>query len=46
MKTDQKQVTPLSPEQMHQWENDGYLLLKGVIQRLPSMACATALPVS
>ena len=31
MKNDQKQVTPLSPEQMHQWENDGYLLLKGVV---------------
>ncbi len=27
----EKQVDPLSPEQMHQWENDGYLLLKGVI---------------
>ncbi|RKU16400.1 hypothetical protein C6503_12290 [Candidatus Poribacteria bacterium] len=31
MKNNQKQETPLSPEQMHQWENDGYLLLKGVI---------------
>ena len=31
MNTNQKQVTPLSPEQMDQWENDGYLLLKGVI---------------
>ena len=31
MKSDQKQVTPLSPEQMDQWENDGYLLLKGVV---------------
>ena len=31
MKNDQKQGTPLSPEQMDQWENDGYLLLKGVI---------------
>ena len=31
MKTDQKQATPLSPEQVHQWENDGYLLLKRVI---------------
>ncbi len=27
----QKHTTPLSPEQMHQWENDGYLLLKDVI---------------
>ena len=26
-----KQGAPLSPEQMDQWENDGYLLLKGVI---------------
>ncbi len=31
MKIAQKHTTPLSPEQMHQWENDGYLLLKGVI---------------
>ena len=31
MNTNQKQVTPLSPEQVDQWENDGYLLLKGVI---------------
>jgi len=31
MKTDQKQATPLSPEQVAQWENDGYLLLQGVI---------------
>ena len=31
MKTDQKQATLLSPEQVHQWENDGYLLLKRVI---------------
>lgn len=31
MKTDQKQATPLSPEQVHQWENDGYLQLKGVV---------------
>ena len=27
----QTQTTPLSPEQVHQWENDGYLLLQGVI---------------
>ena len=33
MKNDQKQPTPLSPEQIHQWENDGYLLLKDVIPR-------------
>lgn len=31
MKTNQKQPTPLSPEQVRQWENDGYLLLRGVI---------------
>jgi ectoine hydroxylase-related dioxygenase (phytanoyl-CoA dioxygenase family) len=31
MKIYQKQGPPLSPEQMDQWENDGYLLLKGVI---------------
>ena len=31
MKTDQKQLAPLSLEQMHQWENDGYLLLKDVV---------------
>ena len=31
MKNNQQQGTPLSPEQMHQWENDGYLLLKGVV---------------
>ena len=31
MKIAQKHTTPLSPEQMHQWENDGYLLLKDVI---------------
>ena len=29
MKSDQKQ--PLSPEQMDQWKNDGYLLLKNVV---------------
>lgn len=33
MKTDQRQTAPLSPEQVHQWENDGYLLLKGVIPK-------------
>ena len=31
MNINQKQATPLSPEQMDQWENDGYLLLKNVI---------------
>ena len=31
MNINQKQATPLSPEQMDQWENDGYLLLKGVV---------------
>ena len=31
MTTNKKQIVPLSPEQMHQWENDGYLLLKDVI---------------
>ena len=31
MKVDQEQRTPLSPEQMEQWENDGYLLLKDVV---------------
>ena len=31
MKTDQKQALPLSPEQVRQWEDDGYLLLRGVI---------------
>ncbi len=31
MSANEKQIVPLSPEQMHQWENDGYLLLKGVI---------------
>ena len=31
MKTHQKQAPPLSPEQVAQWENDGYLLLQGVI---------------
>ena len=27
----EKQTVPLSPEQVAQWENDGYLLLKGVV---------------
>ena len=31
MNTHERQVAPLSLEQMDQWENDGYLLLKGVI---------------
>ena len=31
MNTNQKQKIPLSSEQMDQWENDGYLLLKGVV---------------
>ena len=31
MNTNQKQTLPLSSEQMDQWENDGYLLLKGVV---------------
>ncbi len=31
MNTNQKQLSPLSPEQMDQWENDGYLLLKNVV---------------
>ena len=31
MNTTAKQTVPLSPEQMHQWENDGYLLLKNVV---------------
>ena len=31
MNDDLKQPKPLSPEQMHQWEHDGYLLLKNVI---------------
>ena len=31
MNTNQKQIHPLSSEQMDQWENDGYLLLKGVV---------------
>ena len=31
MNMNQKQATPLSPEQMNQWENDGYLLLKNVV---------------
>ena len=31
MDTNREQLTPLSPEQMAQWENDGYLLLKGVV---------------
>ena len=30
-KVDQKSIPPLSPKQMDQWENDGYLLLKNVI---------------
>ena len=33
MKTDQKQATSLSSEQMQQWKNDGYLLLKDVIPK-------------
>ena len=33
MKTDQKQATPLSPEQVQQWGDDGYLHLKGVIPK-------------
>ncbi len=31
MQNNQKQTSPLSPEQMYQWENDGYLLLKNVV---------------
>ncbi|MYI93543.1 hypothetical protein F4083_04360, partial [Candidatus Poribacteria bacterium] len=31
METETKQSTPLSSEQMAQWENDGYLLLKDVV---------------
>lgn len=31
MNTIEKQTVPLSPEQIEQWENDGYLLLKDVI---------------
>ena len=31
MNTNQKQATPLSSEQMEQWENDGYLILKEVV---------------
>ena len=31
MQNDQLQIHPLTSEQMHQWENDGYLLLKNVI---------------
>ena len=31
MNTTKKQRTPLSLEQMDQWENDGYLLLKNVV---------------
>ena len=31
MNTIKKQTVPLSPEQIEQWENDGYLLLKDVI---------------
>lgn len=31
MNTTEKQTVPLSPEQIEQWENDGYLLLKDVI---------------
>ena len=31
MNTSKKQTVPLSPEQVDQWENDGYLLLKRVV---------------
>ena len=31
MNTTEKQRSPLSLEQIEQWENDGYLLLKGVV---------------
>ena len=31
MKNQQNQSTPLTPEQLVQWENDGYLLLKNVV---------------
>ena len=31
MNTSKKQTVPLSPEQVEQWENDGYLLLKRVV---------------
>ena len=33
MNTTEKQTVPLSPEQMDQWENDGYLLLRAVIPK-------------
>lgn len=31
MKNQQNQSTPLTPDQLVQWENDGYLLLKNVV---------------